>query len=99
MMSALLLGLNGCMTTITQVMYFTKDKNVEGWWMVYSGTQGNIRLMTCSVVEGPFEGVGHSPFMGIYGFLDFFQSLALDTAILPLTVGETIHDSVKESDS
>lgn len=89
---------SGCMTTVTQIMYFTDDKNLEGVPMVYSGTQGNAILIKSAVTEGPFESVGHSPFVGFIGFLDFFPSLFMDTAILPLTIGEEIERAITGPD-
>ena len=92
--AGLVLGVNGCMTTVTQIMYFTGDKNVEDKWMVYIGTRGNCLLIATAVSEGPFKPVGHGSALGIYGFLDFPLSLALDTALLPVTVVETIVDAL-----
>jgi uncharacterized protein YceK len=83
--------LSGCMSTGAQVMYFTADKNIEYMplCMVYSGTQINVVLIANIFSEGPFKSAGHGP-AGIVGIFDFPLSLALDTILLPLTIGETI---------
>ena len=92
-----LLLCSGCMSIITQVMYFTEEKYREETVMTYSGTQANVLFMKTCVTEGPFEPVGCSPFRGICGFLDFFQSLAMDTVLLPLTIGQEIYKSSRSS--
>lgn len=93
-LAALVTVASGCMTTVTQALYFTGDKNVEDKCMVYIGTQANILLAATAVTDGPFHSVGHGAIPGIVGFLDFPLSLALDTVLLPLTIGETIVDAL-----
>ena len=99
------------MTTVTQIMYFTDDDIDDMVW-IYSGTQGNSVLIVQAVTDGPFVSVGpgHSPLLqsaskrlpmplvGVYGFLDFFLSLAMDTAILPLTIGEEVFEMTRDAE-
>jgi uncharacterized protein YceK len=75
------------MTVYTQAAYFEDGQvDVEGWpcGSVYAGTAGDIFLIRggyCSCSGGPGPGDGA---------LDLPLSLAADTALLPLTIAETI---------
>lgn len=84
------------MSLATQVMYFMGDKSVDGICRVYAGTQGNVVLASSAIEDGPFKGVGHGPVVGIVGFVDFPFSLVMDTALLPMTVGESIADALAD---
>lgn len=84
------------MSLATQVVYFMGDKSVDGICMVYAGTQGNVVLASSAIEAGPFKAVGHGPVVGIVGFVDFPFSLVMDTALLPMTVGESIADALAD---
>ncbi|MBI4604554.1 MAG: YceK/YidQ family lipoprotein [Planctomycetes bacterium] len=88
--AALLLGSSGCMSILAQHEYWEGSRRAPRF-MVYSGVQGDFLAIT--------EGGGHAlpdEIAVAVGVLDFPFSLAADTALLPLTIGETIEIALRD---
>ena len=85
---ALAPGAAGCMTAVAQAAYFRgQDPDVSPCGIVYLGTLMDFALAITGGV-GPCSGDGVAEHA--LGIIDLPLSLAADTALLPLTIPETI---------
>jgi uncharacterized protein YceK len=81
----------GCSSVITQVMYWQGeiDESFKPV-MVYIGTRGDIGF----IAEGSFTHPGPCTPSALLGIVDLPFSLCMDTALLPLTIPESIAGAV-----
>ncbi|MBI4604555.1 MAG: YceK/YidQ family lipoprotein [Planctomycetes bacterium] len=91
--AAVLLGGSGCMTAGAQYFYWAEEDFDALECMAYGGVQGDWAIAT--------EGICCRGKPGwceiLIACADFPLSLAADTALLPLTIGQTIALAVSRS--
>ncbi|MBI4585866.1 MAG: YceK/YidQ family lipoprotein [Planctomycetes bacterium] len=85
----LLLSASGCGTVDFQYRYWAPSGKPVPRCMVYSGVQGDFLFITEGGGRTDRERFLHKLFLP-FAFLDLPWSLAADTALLPLTLGQTL---------
>ena len=85
---------SGCAAIASQLAYFSHEAEFDGgpWGTLYLGTNLDFQLAVNGgfcCINGP-SALGHT-----MGIVDLPFSLALDTALLPITIGQTLALAVR----